>query len=309
MTLRTVGSWLYERSTLAWLSNPALVRQLPRPYQLFARYCAARRYQPAGAEILLRGIIALERRRHSQDGIVPLVVGDVTVFLDLQDPRFLRIPPELSESSCVLRHFLQPGDTFIDTGANHGTFSIVASRLVGPEGLVVSIEPQPRLAGLLLRLLANGPAKFEIHQIACGNCSDNVPFYIPSATSGSAGLLSAYSARLLHKTIQVAIRRLDDVIDSRSLPGRTLIKLDVEGSELAVLLGARHLIQAIKPALLIEINPRTLRAAGTSKEALLGVLLNLGYDRFVTPLDIDFERTLSGEIPDGDLVCLPASSA
>jgi FkbM family methyltransferase len=309
MTLHTAGSWLYGRSKLAWLSDPALVRQLPRPYRFFARYCAGHSFEPVGAEILLRGIMALQRRRQSQDSIVPLVVGDITVFLDLQDPRFLRIPAELSEFSAVLRHFLQPGDTFIDAGANHGTFSIVASRLVGPEGLVVSIEPQPRLAGLLLRLLEKGPAKFEIHQIACGNCSDNVPFYIPSATSGSAGLLSAYSARFLHRTIQVAIRRLDDVIDSCSLPGRTLIKLDVEGSELAVLLGARRLIQAIKPALLIEINPRTLRAAGTSKESLLGALLDLGYHRFVTPQNLDFEQTLNVEIPDGDLVFLPPSVA
>lgn len=61
------------------------------------------------------------------------------------------------------------------------------------------------------------------------------------------------------------MRRLDDVIDWRHLPGRTVIKLDVEGSELAALLGARKLIQAVAPPLMIEINPQAMQAAGTSK--------------------------------------------
>ncbi len=137
-------------------------------------------HKRAGAEILLHGIIAFERRRRSsQDGIVPLRVGDVTIFLDLQDPRFLLLQQEMRDVQRVLQHFLRPGDTFVDISANHGAFSNVASRLVGPEGLVVTVEPQPRKATLLRKLLANGPSRFEVHQIACGDHSDEVPFYIP----------------------------------------------------------------------------------------------------------------------------------
>ncbi|MBP1774050.1 MAG: hypothetical protein H6Q86_56 [candidate division NC10 bacterium] len=54
----TPVSWLYRRPTLWWLSDPALVRQLPRLYRVFARYCAAQRYEPIGAEMLVHGIIA-----------------------------------------------------------------------------------------------------------------------------------------------------------------------------------------------------------------------------------------------------------
>ena len=307
MFWRTPGTWLYKPPTIWWLSDPSLVRQLPRTYQLFARYCASPGYKPAGAELLLRGIIAFERRRKSsQDGIIPLHVGDATVFLDLQDPRFLRIPQELCDVQRVLKHFLRPGDTFIDIGANHGTFSIVASRLVGPQGLVVSIEPQPRKANLLGKLMPNGPSKFELYQIACGDHSGEVAFYIPSATSGSAGVFPQYSARSQHSTFQIALRRLDDVIDWRHLPGRTLLKLDVEGSELATLLGARQLIQAATPPLLIEINPKAMQAAGTSKTALTMTLLDLGYERIVTPRDLASERPLNKEALEWDLIALPA---
>jgi FkbM family methyltransferase len=309
MRLCTPGSWLYRRATLSWLSDPALAQQLPRLYRFFARYCAAQKGDPVGAETLLRGIIALERLSSSAEGVIPLHIGDVSMFLDLHDPRFLRVPQELTDLPGVLKRFLRPGDTFIDGGANHGTFSIVAARLVGPEGLVVAIEPQPRLAGLLQKLLAHGPSRFEVHQIACGNCSEEVEFYIPAATSGSAGVFRDFSARSRHRTIQVEMRRMDDVLDWRNLPGRTVIKLDVEGSELAFLLGARGLIRATAPALLIEINAKAMRAAGTARAKLVKTLLDLGYDRFVSPRALELQRPLRDEALDGDLIVLPASTA
>jgi FkbM family methyltransferase len=301
------GSWLYRRPTLDWLSDPALVRQLPRPYRFFASYCAAQRRDPIGAEILLRGIIAFGMRFADDDGIVPLQIGTTKVFLDLKDPRFLRVPTELAGVGRVLGHFLQPGDAFIDVGANHGTFSIVASGLVGNKGLVIAIEPQPRLAGLLRQSLAQGPARFEVHQIACGDRSEEVEFYIPRATSGSAGRFGRFSAVSRHRTIKVAMRPLDDIVDWRQLPGRTFIKLDIEGSELAFLLGARQMIRATAPALLMEMNPAAMRAADTSKTKLVNALIELDYDRFVTPQELERQRPLTDQIDDADLILLPAS--
>lgn len=308
MPLCTPGSWLYRRASLSWLSDPALIRQLPRLYRLFACYCAAPGYHPIGAEALLRGVIAMERLTSLRDGIIPLHIGEFNVFLDLWDPRFLRIPLELSETPRLLNYFLKPGDTFIDAGANHGTFSIVAAGLVGTEGLVVAIEPQPRLAGLLRKLLAQGPSRFQVHQMACGQYSrDAADFYIPAATSGSASLFPDYSARCHHRSIQVATRTLDELIDWRRLTGRTFIKLDIEGSELSCLLGARQLIRAAAPTLMLEINPSAMRGAATTKTALVETLLHLGYERFVTPDQLELPRSLTNEVQNGDVIVLPES--
>jgi hypothetical protein len=54
-----------------------------------------------------------------------------------------------SEMKAVLERYLQPGCTFIDLGANEGYFSVVASRLVGPRGKVISVEPQSRLQNII----------------------------------------------------------------------------------------------------------------------------------------------------------------
>jgi FkbM family methyltransferase len=301
------GSWLYRRPTIDWLSDAALVRQLPRLYRFFASYCTVQQRNPIGAEMLLRGIIGLSKRFAEHDLIIPLQIGAMTVFLDLQDPRFLTVPTELAGLPRVLRHFLRPGDAFIDVGANHGAFSIVASGMVASEGLVIAIEPQPRLAGLLRRSLSHGPARFEVHQIACGDSSQEVEFYIPLASSGSAGRFSRFSAISGHRTIKVAMRPIDDVVDWRHLPGRTFIKLDVEGSELAFLAGARELIRASAPALFMEMNPAAMRAANTSKTKLVNALLEYGYDRYVPPQDLEWQRPLTDQVADGDLILLPAS--
>jgi FkbM family methyltransferase len=301
------GSWLYRRPTLDWLSDPALAGQLPQPYRCFARYCAAQRRDPIGAELLLRVIIALSTRWVGDERTVPLRIGTTTVFLDLHDPRFLQIPRELTGLPQVLRHFIQPGDGFIDVGANHGTFSLVASGLVGSEGLVIAIEPQPRLANLLRRCLAQGPARFEVHQVACGDRKEEVDFYIPHATSGAAGRFAGYSAISEHQAIKVAMRPLDDFIETRRLPQRTFIKLDVEGSEAAVLYGARRLIASLAPVLLIEINPLAMQAAATSKTKLVNTLIELSYDRFVTPHDLESPRPLTDQIVEADIIALPIS--
>lgn len=301
------GSWLYRRPTLDWLSDPALARQLPRPYRWFARYCAAQSRDPIGAELILRGIIALSRRFVADGGIVPLRIGAMTAYLDLQDPRFLNVPREVTGLPQVLRHFLRPGDSFLDVGANHGVFSIVASGLVGKQGFVVAIEPQPRLAGLVQRSLNEGPAPFEVHQLACGDRFEEVEFYIPLATSGSAGRFVRFSAVSRHRTIKVNMRPIDEVVDWRKLPGRTFIKLDVEGSELGFLDGSRKLIRATSPALLMEMNPVAMSAADTSQAKLLSTLAELGYDRFVTAREPDRAHALTEQIVATDLILLPAS--
>ena len=44
------------------------------------------------------------------------------------------------------RGHLKPGMTFIDVGANIGYFTVLASRLVGPEGRVIGFEPNSETA-------------------------------------------------------------------------------------------------------------------------------------------------------------------
>ncbi len=304
---KTPGSWLYSRPTSAWLGNDALVSQLPRLYRMFARYCSAQRGDPVGAELLLRFIIWF-RRAARAESVLCLDIGGLPVFVDLSDPRFLAVPQEITAGlPRILKSFLRPGDTLVDAGANHGSFAITAARLVGPDGLVVAIEPQARLAELVRRSLELSAARFIVHNVACGDSSGTARLYVPRASSGSGGLHPAFSALGRHHTATVPLARLDDLLQPDRLPGRVFVKLDVEGSEVRCLAGARNFLASAKPAILMEINSTALEAAGSSMAALAAVLIELGYDRYLGGSDLDRECPLTASIADRDIIALHRS--
>lgn len=282
------GNWLYQQEIVSWLYNQTLQRQLPLGYRMFAGYCALQKYarqgRIVGGEWALRTVIWFTKVLGLKNQ-VDLDLGRYKVCLDLYDPRMLLVPNELvsgNSDTGILKHFLSAGDTFVDVGANHGSFSISAAELVGSNGLVVAIEPQPRLAWLIDKSLqVNARSKYEVHPIACGDLNGHTDFYIPSGTSGSAGVFPEFSATAPHRKVSVTIKRFDDAMDWRKFPGRVFIKLDVEGSELAFLRGASTMIRVRRPNLMLEINPSSMEAAGVTGNAMVQYLEELGYQSFV----------------------------
>jgi FkbM family methyltransferase len=227
------------------------------------------------------------------------------VFVDLSDPRFLAVPRELSAGlPRILKAFLRPGDTFVDVGANHGSFAVTAAQLVGPDGLVVAIEPQARLADLVRRSLELSGAPFVVHNVACSDSAGTARLYVPRASSGLGGLHPAFSGLGRHHTASVHLARLDDLLQPDRLPGRVFVKLDVEGSEARCLAGARNFLASAKPAILMEINPEALEAAGSAPAALAALLGELGYDRYLGGADLDREYPLDAPLADSNIIAL-----
>lgn len=283
------GAWLYTPNVLSWIYEPTLKHQLPPLYRFFATYCALqnRLWKPRriiGGEFVLKCIIRLTKFIGLKD-YAQLNLGPHTVFLNLQDPRMLVVHNELVKDKAnieIVKSFIAEGDTFVDVGANHGSFSIIATKLVGQSGLVVAIEPQPRLAYLLEKsLAASAKCKYQLHSIACGDRNGQADFYVPIETSGFAGLFPAFSATSTHRQISVPLKRFDDAIDWQHFPGQIFLKLDVEGSELVFLRGASAMLRARKPRIMLEINPSSMKASGSTGEAIVYYLQELGYEYFV----------------------------
>jgi len=230
------GARIYQEKHLSWLFQPAMRQQLPPLYHFFAKYCAFQhrfsKKQVILGDYVLMIVIGLTKFfRLRKD--VQLSIAGYTVFLDLCDPRMLKVPNELTKSeNSSLKFFLFEGDTFVDLGANHGSFSIVAAQLVSSTGLIVAIEPQPHLAKLLEEsLAANVQCKYQLCTIACGDRNGYIDFYVPTRTSGSAGIHPAYSAISTHCKLSVPLKRFDDAVDWQHFPGHVLIKIDLSGNE------------------------------------------------------------------------------
>jgi FkbM family methyltransferase len=217
-----------------------------------------------------------------------LDTGKGKVCLNLRDPLMLSVPNRLLEECPeveALKSCLVAGDTFVDVGANHGTFSIIACKQVGTTGSVIAVEPQPRMAELLEKSLrANAACRFAVHAFACGERNGEAEFYIPTWSSGCAGLFAGFSAIGAHCKLRVPLKKFDDFFDWKSFPGNVVLKLDVEGSELPFLRGAAAMLRAHKPRILLEINPHSAHAAGRPVEMTVRFLRDLGYNCFAEPL-------------------------
>lgn len=293
--------WLYDRTVLQWLTNPNLSKQLPLLYQIFGWYSnlyfqsTKQNYLKGGRE-LFRFVSRIFSRVYPHRDL-ELELTHYRVFLNPTDMRLFQVVNELSNRDTdlsVLSRFLNEGDTFLDVGANHGSFAIVASKLLGANGLVIAVEPQPRLAKALEKsLTANALCKFYIYNLAVGDRDGEIELLVPIGTSGSAGIFPEHSATHAHNVIKVPLRRFDQLVNWQNFTGRVMLKLDVEGSECAFLEGAREMIMALKPKLILEVHPNSLKAAGATGDRLKQLLIELGYDHYAEMHECDLLHPLA----------------
>lgn len=169
---------------------------------------------------------------------------------------------------------IQPSMTVFDVGANIGFFSMIAARLVGPNGRVIAFEPLAENAALIARNAAlNGFAHVTVRPEAVGASEGEQCFATSEVPSwGRLASLAPPPDRELGK-IMVPVRSLDSMIAQSEVPAPALIKIDVEGAELSVLEGARKSVAFFRPLLVIELH-------GTNRK--MAALLNaLNYEHIV----------------------------
>ncbi|BAI97855.1 hypothetical protein Sj15T_22670 [Sphingobium sp. TA15] len=181
-----------------------------------------------------------------------------------------------SGSLTVVERLLQPGDTFVDVGANVGLFSVAAGRRVGNMGNVISFEPVPEtMSALAATIQLNGLGDIvSLHQSAAGRTAGTATLYV-GQTCGHSSLLPLDESR---GTIEVPMVALDEVIGDRKVD---LIKIDVEGWELEVLQGLRNtLVNNPQASVLLEFGPSHLQRAGTDISTWISTLQAFGMPLF-----------------------------
>ena len=167
---------------------------------------------------------------------------------------------------------LHGGMTFYDLGANIGFFSLMAARLVGPSGRVVSFEADPEIAARLRENLAyNNFSHAAVEEKAVWSEPTTVRFArIDSNTSPDRGLGHVSTADSPDaNTISVEAVPLDQYVLSHPAPD--FLKCDVEGAEVAVFQGAERLLREKHPILLVEMH------SPENHRALSGKFSQLGY--------------------------------
>lgn len=185
---------------------------------------------------------------------------------------------------------VSPGDTVFDVGSHVGIFALGAAATAGPRGRVLAFEPAAETLDVLRRhVRLNG---FEDRvEVVAGVASDvtgEISFYVHG--SSMANSMSPKNADDLNPEVHdrpatritVPSHRLDDVCLERGISPRVM-KIDVEGAELAVLRGARDILARGECAVFLEVHPEQMKNCESSEEELTGFLGDLGYR--LEPLD------------------------
>ena len=201
----------------------------------------------------------------------------------------------------LFRQLVAPGTTVVEVGANIGAHTVELSRLVGPQGVVVAIEPQRIVFQTLCANLAlNSCANVHALHAAIGAepGAISVPFLPPDqpANFGGLSLIGATAGErvVLH------------TIDGLGLAACHTLKLDLEGMEVEALKGAARTVQAHRPVMYVE-NDRQERS-----DELLRLLMSWNYRLYwhmpplfsATNFAGDTENVF-GNIVSINVLCLP----
>ena len=176
---------------------------------------------------------------------------DITMLPTLLSGKY-----EVLEFTAVSR-LIKSGEIFLDIGSNIGIWSLYVSRLVGPLGRVIAVEPNPKTLTILHRNLERN------HELG------RTVTVVPIAISNFSGISKLESTDYLGTSHLINDSRTKDssAIEAESVQVDTLdhliltlkthptfVKCDVEGFEAFVIEGGKEYLKSIKPRFLLEIS-------------------------------------------------------
>jgi len=223
----------------------------------------------------------------------------------------------------ALRHFIpvRSAGLFLDVGANDG-ISALSFRKFDPAYPILSLEPNTLLEAPLRRI-RNSDRNFQFRMVGAGSKEEQVTFFVPvyrgivlhTFTSANPdhtldAIAESFGRKVREKTKVLSaegqIVRIDDLDISPSI-----IKIDAEGFNFDVILGARETIARTRPFIMVELEP-------SEWDDLSTFLTNMNYricryaiaqDKFLE-IDNPTQSRLTGErnvfaIPDEHMAVMP----
>jgi FkbM family methyltransferase len=170
--------------------------------------------------------------------------------------------------------YLEPGDVAIDVGANVGWHTLLMASRVGAGGRVFALEPNVTTRKRLDAAIETN-ALLQVTTAACAAADHDgrIGFEAPDAGEFWDG-----TGRLrLDARQSVDCVTLDRFVAEHAIDRLALIKIDVEGWELAVLRGAARVLRTLRPHLLFEFDPAYIGRSRSTGHQLSEFLRDNGY--------------------------------
>lgn len=177
----------------------------------------------------------------------------------------------------MINKLLKPESVFLDIGANIGYFSILAAKH-HPSCQVVAFEPVTELFEEMKRNIElNKVTNITVANLAASENTGESIIYLSSPENlgmSSLRMPENYSGKMqIVKVIDI-----DSWFSHSELQKVDLVKIDVEGSEIAVLKGMKKILREFCPPVIIEVNPETLSLFALKTNDLADTVDSLGYN-------------------------------
>ncbi|WP_203855555.1 FkbM family methyltransferase [Plantactinospora mayteni] len=166
-------------------------------------------------------------------------------------------------SMATFRHLVRPGDRVLEVGGHVGYIALYFARLVGPTGTVHVFEPGSNNLPYLRANAAGKPGIRVIAKAVGAEPGELVLFeedltgqnnsLVPRFAGLAATQANAIPAHVVGRRVEVTTI---DAYVAEAGAAPDFVKVDVEGYEWEVLLGARETIRRTRPALMVEVQTR-----------------------------------------------------
>lgn len=167
-------------------------------------------------------------------------------------------------------------DIVIDIGANTGYYSLRLSSLVGDNGKIIAIEPDPQTFNALIKNCElNNISNVNAHNIAISNSNGKITFHQSIFHSGTSSMFVNEKDKSKMKKIIIKTTTLDELIKEK-YEYIAWVKIDVEGAELEVLKGSSTILSKTKN-IIIEVHEHILNQNNKNSKEIIEILEESGF--------------------------------
>lgn len=171
--------------------------------------------------------------------------------------------------------------TFVDIGAYHGVYTVVAAKKLAKQGSVVAFEPSEReRRRLRLHLQLNRLSEVMLENYAIGSRRETLNLY--KVVAGPTSMNSLRRPEVSAPVVEIPIETipLDDYLRQTVIDRIDLVKIDTEGGELEVFGGAEWTLISLRPLLICEVLDWVTRPWGYYAREIVTRLEKCDYEWF-----------------------------
>ena len=176
---------------------------------------------------------------------------------------------------------LQPGDTFVDVGANIGYFTLLAAGCIRKQGWCVAIEASPSIFELLKENLELNHVGSRVRTVNLAASDRDGTLTVYGGPSGNLGLTTTVPNHDLRIETTIRAMPLKDILTEGEIAAARLIKIDVEGLEGPVVRGLLPILGACREDLeiVLEVNGQAT-PEGERTSDIVRELADLGFHTY-----------------------------